>query len=166
MNKVLLIGRIANDVRTFTTNSGIKYTRGTIAVSRRTTQGDNADFIPFVAWRQTADFINNYAPKGTLISVEGSLVSGRYEGKNGIVSTLEVNIDNIQLLESRSAREQRANKSNTTPTFDGNGEKESLKSTNGVSFANSNEQNLNSTNVNKTTKIFSFDDLEDDTDLN
>jgi single-strand DNA-binding protein len=48
MNKVLLIGRLVRDPETSHTNSGISYTRFTIAINRQF--GENqADFVPIVA---------------------------------------------------------------------------------------------------------------------
>ncbi|MGY5139623.1 single-stranded DNA-binding protein [Mycoplasmopsis gallinarum] len=108
MNKVILIGRVANDVRIFTTPSGIKYARTSIAVSRRTDATNPiTDFIPIIAWRFNADTLNNYAPKGSLICIEGSINVSRYEGKNGLTTSYDVVVDNITLLESRRMREER-----------------------------------------------------------
>lgn len=107
MNKVLLVGRIANDVRSFKTPSGVAYARTTVAVNRRGT--DSTDFIPIVAWRATADFLVNYASKGSLVSIEGQFTVNQYNAADGSgpVRSYEVTVDNLNMLESRSVREQR-----------------------------------------------------------
>lgn len=121
MNKVLLVGRISNDIRMYRTNSGISYARTSVAVNRRSSNDKITDFIPIVAWRNSAEFLNNYASKGALVSIEGSFTSSQYEGQNGTVWSYEVTVDNISLLEPRSVREQRTGKSGeysaTAPSF-------------------------------------------------
>ena len=63
-----------------------------------------ADFIPCVAWRQTAEFISRYFTKGRMIAVEGSLQSRNYEDKNGQKRTAyEVIVDQAYFADSRPA---------------------------------------------------------------
>ncbi|EFF41856.1 single-stranded DNA-binding protein [Mycoplasmopsis alligatoris] len=129
MNKVILIGRVASDIRFNQTPSGIAYARLTLAVSRRNsnTAKENADFIPMVAWRATATFIGNYVKKGALISIEGSFTSSSYEGPDGkMLRNYEVTIENINLLESKAVVEARNaahgefNKNNFSGNFNNN----------------------------------------------
>ncbi|WP_051630130.1 single-stranded DNA-binding protein [Mycoplasma simbae] len=109
MNRVILIGRIAGDIRSFATPSGINYCRATIAVNRRSTSVEPVtDFIPVVAWRGNADYMSKYLSKGALVSVEGSFTTGQYNNANGeTVRTYEVTIDFISSLESREQRARR-----------------------------------------------------------
>ncbi|VDR42505.1 single-stranded DNA-binding protein [Mycoplasmopsis caviae] len=67
--------------------------------------------FPIVAWRNSAEFLNNFATKGALVSIEGSFTSSQYEGQNGTVWSYEVTVENISLLEPRSVREQRLGRS-------------------------------------------------------
>ncbi|BAP01009.1 single strand binding protein [Mycoplasmopsis californica HAZ160_1] len=115
MNKVLLVGRIANDIRTYTTSTGVNYARTSIAVNRRSNSSEPiADFIPVVAWRATADYMAKYLSKGALVSVEGSFTTNSFTrpGTNEIVRSYEVTIDAINTLESRSQREHRESMQN------------------------------------------------------
>jgi single-strand DNA-binding protein len=66
LNRVVLIGRLANDPELKYTPSGIAVTTFTLAVNRiPNSQGEReADFIPIVAWRQSAEFAANYLTKG------------------------------------------------------------------------------------------------------
>lgn len=124
LNKVILIGRIGSDIRYFHTAQGVSYIRATIVVNRR--MGNNkeiADYIPIIAWRATADFINSYMQKGDLVSVEGNIQSSQYTDKNQqIVRSVDVVVDTITSLESREVRETRRQKSNqpSTPYSYGN----------------------------------------------
>ncbi|TCG10348.1 single-stranded DNA-binding protein [Mycoplasma todarodis] len=107
MNKVLLVGRLTRDPQAFQTASGIKYARFTVVVSRQFGE-DQADFIPVVAWRQTAEFAEKYLTKGSRISVEGRFSSSTYKNaQDETVTHYEVAADRVQSLETRAQREQR-----------------------------------------------------------
>lgn len=86
MNKVILVGRICNDIDLRQTQSGIASCRFTVAVDRKykdsATGERQADFISCTAWRQTAEFICKYFAKGKMILVEGNLRTGSYQDKN------------------------------------------------------------------------------------
>jgi len=76
MNKVILMGRLTADPELKQTSSGVSVCNITIAVDRSyTPQGQErqADFIPIVLWRQTAEFVCKYFHKGKMIAVEGSM---------------------------------------------------------------------------------------------
>lgn len=107
MNKVLLIGRLVRDPETQQTNSGIKYSRFTIAVNRPF--GENqTDFIPAVAWRSQAEFLEKYIKKGSLVSLEGRFTSSTYQNQeNQNVTRYEVTVDRVESLETRSQSQQR-----------------------------------------------------------
>ena len=69
-----------------TTNSGISVAKFTIAVQRRFANAEGereADFINCVAWRNTAEFINNYFSKGKQIIVCGSIQTRSYDADDG-----------------------------------------------------------------------------------
>jgi len=76
MNKVILMGRLTADPELKQTTSGVNVCNITVAVDRSyTPQGQErqADFIPIVLWRQTAEFVCKYFQKGKMIAVEGSM---------------------------------------------------------------------------------------------
>lgn len=86
MNKVILIGNLANDPEAFETQSGISRSTFRLAVQRRYQNAEgkrDADFLNIVAWRQTADFCNSYLVKGRKIAVEGSIQTRSYETDDG-----------------------------------------------------------------------------------
>ena len=86
MNKIVLLGRLVKDVECRYTQAGKCVASFTLAVNRPFKGADGnyeADFIPVVAWRQTADFVSKYFRKGSMIAVQGSLQSRSYEDKNG-----------------------------------------------------------------------------------
>ncbi len=86
MNKVILMGRITRDPELRSTPNGISVLSFSIAVDRRFS-GKNGerqtDFINCVAWRQTAEFIAKYFPKGRMIAVCGSLQTRSWDDQDG-----------------------------------------------------------------------------------
>lgn len=110
INQVTIVGRLTNDIEVRKTPSGVSYARFTVACNRRFTSGDQkqADFISCIVWRQQADFIARYARKGSLVGVEGRIQTGNYTDKDGKkVYTTDVVGDNVQLLETKKANEER-----------------------------------------------------------
>lgn len=85
MNKVLLIGRLTDDVETKKYGKGKDagvYANFTIAVDRGG-KDEGADFIRCVAFNGTAEFLEKYTGKGVRIGIEGSWQTGMYEDKDG-----------------------------------------------------------------------------------
>src|SRR5918994_2130013 len=109
LNKVILIGRVANDPELKYTPSGVAVCTFRVAVNRPFTnaQGEReADFIDVVVWRQTAEFAANYLGKGRLIAVEGRLQVRSYDDRNGIRRRIaEVVADNLKALDRREQTE-------------------------------------------------------------
>ncbi len=106
MNKVILIGNLANDPEAFTTQSGIPRSTFRVAVQRRFANAQGvreADFLTVVAWRQTADFCNRYLSKGRKVAVEGSIQTRSYDAQDGSKRYVtEIIADNIEALGSRN----------------------------------------------------------------
>ena len=103
-NLVVLTGRLTADPELKTTSNGLSVTTFSIAVDRRYRSGEErqTDFINIVAWRQSAEFITKYFKKGSLIGIEGSIQTRRYQDKNGNNRTaFEVVVNNVQFVESK-----------------------------------------------------------------
>jgi len=90
LNKVILIGRLANDPELKWTPSGIPVTTFRLAVdrpisaeARQSGQEKQADFIDIVAWRQAAEFASNYLGKGRLVAIDGRLQIRQYVAQDG-----------------------------------------------------------------------------------
>lgn len=99
INKVIIMGRITQDLELKQTPSGVSVLSFTVAVERNfSKQGEEkqSDFISCVAWKQTAEFISRYFGKGRMIAVEGQLRTRTYEDKNGVKHYVtEVYVDNV-----------------------------------------------------------------------
>ena len=109
MNKVILIGNLANDPEAFTTQSGISRSTFRLAVQRKYTNQAGvreADFLTVVAWRNTADFCNRYLTKGRKIAVEGSITVRSYDGQDGQRHWVtEIIADNVEALGGRKSED-------------------------------------------------------------
>ena len=103
-NLVVLTGRLTADPELKTTPNGVPVTSFSIAVNRSYRAGEEqqTDFINIVAWRQRAEFISKYFTKGSLIGIEGSIQTRRYQDKNGNNRTaFEVVVNNAHFVESK-----------------------------------------------------------------
>lgn len=103
-NLVVLTGRLTSDPELKTTPNGVPVTSFSIAVNRRHKADEEqiTDFINIVAWRQRAEFITKYFKKGSLIGIEGSIQTRRYEDTMGNKRTaFEVVVNNAQFVESK-----------------------------------------------------------------
>ena len=103
-NLVVLTGRLTSDPELKSTPNGTPVTTFSIAVNRNYRAGEEqqTDFINIVAWRQRAEFITKYFKKGSMIGIEGSIQTRRYQDKNGNNRTaFEVVVNNAQFVESK-----------------------------------------------------------------
>lgn len=106
-NRVIMMGRIANDPELRTTPSGTNLCTFRLAVERRyQAQGEErkADFFNVAAWRGTGDFVRQYFAKGKMILVEGEMQTRPYTDKNGTQSTwYEINAERVSFTGEKSA---------------------------------------------------------------
>ena len=83
--------------------------RLTIAVDRYAKAGDErkADFIPCVAWGNTAQFLAKYFNKGKEILCEGRIQTGSYTDKNNEKRyTTDVVLDRVEFCGSKGGNQQ------------------------------------------------------------
>lgn len=84
MNKVILVGRLAQDPEVRYTQNGKAVASFSLAVSRMVGQGqESTDFIPIVAWEKLAEIIGNNLTKGRRVLIEGRLQIRSYESQDG-----------------------------------------------------------------------------------
>ena len=108
LNKVLLSGRIANDVEMRYTNKGTPIVRFTLAVDRAVKDANGqyqnqASFLDVAAWSKWAEVLNEYAHKGSPVIVEGHLEARSYVDTNNVNrKAVEVIAEYIQILERKT----------------------------------------------------------------
>jgi single-strand DNA-binding protein len=102
MNKIIMNGRIVKDVELRTTASDKKVVSNAIAVRNDFKNKDgqyDSQFFNFEVWNAQADYLNNYASKGTPILIEGKLKNNVYEKDNGEkVYSTSIMVEKIEIL--------------------------------------------------------------------
>ena len=104
LNHIVLMGRLTRDVELRYTQSQIPVASMRIAVDRDFGRGEDrqTDFIDVVAWRHTAEFVNKYFHKGSMMVVSGRLQMRDWTDKDGNKRTsAEVVADNVYFGDSR-----------------------------------------------------------------
>lgn len=108
LNNSTYIGRLTKD-------PDLKHFEGekckvsfTIAVQRdfkNSFETYDADFIPCFAWDARAKVFAQHLKKGSLVAVIGKMRSRSYDGTNGKVYVLELQIENLDFLEKKKKDE-------------------------------------------------------------
>jgi len=99
-NKIILVGNLTRDPEIRYIGSGAAVTKFTLAVNRRSKQGEETDFIDCVAWEKLAETCNTYLKKGSSCLVEGRLSIRSYETKEGEKrKATEVVLNTMQMLD-------------------------------------------------------------------
>lgn len=99
INRVVLVGRITADPEIRKTQTGLSVTRFTLALDNG--KDKPADFINCVAWRQSADFLGEYARKGFVIGVDGRISTRSYEKDGHKVYVTEVVADTVRICSGK-----------------------------------------------------------------
>lgn len=105
-NIVVLTGRICQPVELKTTPNGISVCTFSIAVDRAYKKGEEkqTDFLNVVCWRTTAEFVSKWFKKGSLIGIEGSIQTRKYQDKDGNNRTaFEIVANNVHFIESKKS---------------------------------------------------------------
>lgn len=108
MNKAILIGNLTRDPETRTTSSGLAVCSFTLAVNRKFTNQQGvreADFIPIVTWRQTAELCARYLSKGRKVAVIGTIQTRSYDAQDGTKRYVtEVVADEVEFIGSQQGQ--------------------------------------------------------------
>lgn len=103
MNTIIIIGRLTRDPDTRYTPSNKTVASFTVAVDRMG-KDKGADFIRCQAWEKQAEFIINYAKKGSQVAVEGRLQIDQDRENKTSYTTVVAN--RVQLLGSKKDEAQ------------------------------------------------------------
>lgn len=104
LNRIIIMGRLTADPELRRTQSGNAVTGFTLAVERDfKIDGEKAtDFIPVVAWRNTAELVSKYFAKGRMAIVDGRLQMRSWTDRdNNKRTTAEVVADSVYFGDSK-----------------------------------------------------------------
>lgn len=111
MNKAIIVGRLTRDpeIRYSAGSEPMAIANFTLAVPRW--NDEEADFIRCVAFGKKGEFAESYLFKGTKVILEGHIVTGKYEHKDGYtVHTTDVVADSIEFAESKKDEDSKTSK--------------------------------------------------------
>ncbi len=112
LNKVILMGRISNELEVKYTPTGREVLSFNLAVERSyaaKNEERQTDFLRCVAWGQTASFVDKYFGKGKMIAVVGNLRSRSYTDKNGVNQYItEVYVDEVSFTGEKTQQLQKS----------------------------------------------------------
>ena len=99
MNKLLINGRLVKDPET---NDARSFAKLYVAVKRKYKNKQNneyeSDFLNFIAFGKTAEYILNYVRKGDLVNIEGTVQISSYEKDSEKKTSIQFIIENISTL--------------------------------------------------------------------
>ena len=104
MNTIILSGNLCKDIELKYTSSNKPVLQNTIAVRNdyKNANGDyDSQFINIVVWNKAAEYLKQYAAKGSKVLVEGRLQNRSYEKQDGSKAYItEVVVEKVELLGS------------------------------------------------------------------
>ena len=105
MNRVCLNGRLTKDIDLRYTQNNVAVASFTLAVQRKfkNSNGDyESDFINCIAYKSTAELMNEWLKKGDLIGIEGRIQTRNYENQEGKkVYVTEIIVENVEFLATK-----------------------------------------------------------------
>lgn len=108
-NEVRLIGRLGQDCGISHTTTGAAVVNVSLATNEKykNAEGDlveHTEWHRLVAWNKTAEILDKYGTKGTLVAVSGAIRTRSYEDLKGTTKYVtEVNVKEVRLLSSKDA---------------------------------------------------------------
>jgi len=100
-NNTVLVGRITKALEMKTTTNGVNVLSFTLAINKKVKEKDQVSYISCVSFNKTAEILNQYCDKGSLILVDGELQSRSYEKDNRTIYVTEVVVNRVILLDNK-----------------------------------------------------------------
>lgn len=129
LNMVIMTGHLTKDLQSkeiiTKKESKKKVMNGTIAVN----DGNNQypDYINFTAWEQTAEVIEKYTTKGSLVTLTGKWKKNKSTDENNKAIYYDyLLVEQLDLLEDKEKTEERKSKNEMKENPFGNTDKESI----------------------------------------
>lgn len=101
INRVVLIGRLANDPELKYTPSGVAVAKFSLAIGGKPKNdgSDSVSFINMTVWGKGAENLTRYQKKGDQIAVDGRLEQKSWTNQEGQKrSSIEVKVERIEYL--------------------------------------------------------------------
>lgn len=106
MNHLLIIGNLAADPQSRTTQTGKQVCNFTVCVARRNDR-EKSDFFRVSAWGELGNNCCRYLAKGRKVAVSGTVSASAYTMQNGETrANLDVFADAVEFLSPRESAPQ------------------------------------------------------------
>ena len=121
LNKVQIIGNLARDVELRYSQSGVPVANMSVATNEKYTDRDGnkvekAEFHRVTCFQKTAENCANYLAKGSLVYVEGSLTTRKWQDQQGQDRyTTEIKAERVQFLDRKGDNQGGADQQQGTP---------------------------------------------------
>lgn len=96
MNKIIVSGRICNDLELRYTTSQKEYCSFNIAIPR---DKDHTDFIKVATFGGTAKLLTQYCKKGDKVLVDGAIASSQYEKDGNKITDYSIIANRIEFID-------------------------------------------------------------------
>lgn len=108
LNRVLLSGRIGNDIELKYTPKGTPVLRLTLAVDKSYKGADgnwvnDTSWVDCVAWNDTAKYAAQNIRKGSSVIIEGKIDVRQYETEGRKQKAFEIIVETLQCLEKKES---------------------------------------------------------------
>lgn len=112
LNHIVLMGRLTRDPELRQTTNNNAVANFSLAVDRdivnKATGQRETDFIDCVGWGHTANFVNKYCTKGSLIAVDGRLQIRDWTDRDGNKRrSAEVNVNSVYFGDKKADNGER-----------------------------------------------------------
>ena len=107
VNKAILVGNVGQDPDIRFTGEGNAVANLSLATSEKYKGEPHTEWHKLVAFRKTAELIQQYVKKGTRLFVEGKIQTRKWEDKEGNNRyTTEIVVNNLQFLGGDSSSQE------------------------------------------------------------
>ena len=119
MNSCNFVGRLCADPELRRTQDGTPVCSYSLAVKRPLVK-DTTDFIDFVTWRQSAEYLAQYGHKGDVVAATGTLQPRSWTDKDGNKrKAFEIVTTGVELLSSKKDSQAGGNTSQRQNSYQG-----------------------------------------------
>ena len=106
MNKIIIGGRIVNDLEPRSTEDGKHFLNFRIAINEGSKEKQITNFFNVNAWNNVADFISKYFIKGRKILLEGSLKTSQYEKDGNKLTNTYILVHSAEFMDSKKEEKE------------------------------------------------------------
>ena len=119
MNRIVISGRITNDLELRTTANGKHFVAFNIAVNEGSGENQTTHFFNVNAWEANADFLIKYMEKGRKLLIEGSLKTSQYEKEGKKYTNTYILASHFDFMDSKKEETKEEFNENKYEDFSG-----------------------------------------------